>query len=127
MESTAPATQPNPDYNPSAAKASVTVKQPIVNVMRSLLNQEGYAKDFGDFYAAGKALAEALPESKFVAPGDMAANAEILEMDVTFSLDPETIKIVKKALKHYIDGKKPPTEYHFALMLLLKVDPSKSL
>lgn len=105
----------------------LSVNQPVINVTRALLNQEGYTKDFADFYLAGKILSE-IPPAKFLPP---TANAEqqdaLLAEVVEFEIDDKSRDIIKKALKHYIDGKKNPTEHHYRLAVALELDPSKSL
>ena len=105
----------------------VTVKQPVINVARALLNQEGYVKDFEDFYHAGEALSvwpkmQLLPAN--VSEADMD---KLLATDVDWCVEDRHLAILKKALKHYIDQKKQCSEHHFALMKAFGLNPKSSL
>lgn len=95
--------------------------QPQVNVLRALLGQEGYAKDFGDFYDAGKALSE-WPKEKYL---PQTANLEQFEALIAntheFEVDDKAKAIVKKAFYHYISKAGAPTNVHFELMTTLEI------
>ncbi len=105
----------------------VKISQPALNSARAALNQEGYTKDFEDFYAAGKALYD-WPKTKMLTQTASQAQVdELLASVLEFDIDEAGLKILKKALKHHIDGKKAVTEYHFELFLALGIDPKTSL
>lgn len=105
----------------------ISTTQPVLNVLRSLLNQEGYVKDFADFYEAGKTLST-LPQSKLLGPDATPSDLETLVASkVEFELDDKSLPVIKRAFKHYIDGKKQPSEHHFNLAIVLGIDPKASL
>jgi len=96
--------------------------QPQVNVLRSLLGQEGWAKDFGDFYDAGKALSE-WPKEKYL---PQTANAEqfdaLLKEVHEIDVSDKAKAAVEKALKHYISKAGAPTQTHFEVMQTLGIE-----
>jgi len=98
--------------------------QPQVNVLRTLLGQEGYAKDFGDFYDAGKALSE-WPKEKYL---PQTANIEQFEALIAaaheFEVDDKAKAIVKKAFDHYISKAGAPTDVHFQVLTILEIGRS---
>lgn len=98
------------------------ITQPQINVLRGLLTQEGYAKDFGDFYDAGKALSE-WPKEKLLFQG--ASEKDFLAlyaMSFEIEVSDKAKSVIRKALGHYISSKKAPTEQHFEIMQLLNID-----
>lgn len=99
----------------------VTLKQPALNVLRSLLNQEGYIKDFGDFYLAGKSLS-LWPREKYLHAGATDEDLRHLE-NTTHELEvsEDARKLVKQALIHYIASKKAPTQLHYEVCTALQI------
>lgn len=97
----------------------ITLKQPAVNALRALLNQEGYVKDFGDFYVAGKSLSE-WPKERYLMAGSTDEDLRRLE-SATHELEvsDEARRVVKLALSHYVGAKKPPTVNHFEICAAL--------
>jgi hypothetical protein len=102
--------------------ASLKFTQPQVNVLRALLGQEGWAKDFGDFYDAGKALSE-WPKDKYL---PQSANAEQFEalMKETHDLEvsEKSKAMLEKALKHYVAKAGAPSMTHFEVLQVLGID-----
>jgi len=96
--------------------------QPQVNALRSLLGQEGWAKDFGDFYDAGKALSE-WPKEKYLPstarPEEFARLGETVH---EFEVSDKAKGVIEKALRHYIARAAPPTQEHFAIMMALGIE-----
>jgi hypothetical protein len=96
--------------------------QPQLNVLRGLLSQEGWAKDFGDFYDAGKALSE-WPKEKYL---PQTANAEQFEALVKetheIEVTEKTKGVLKKALGAYVAKGGAPTHIHFEVMKILEID-----
>jgi len=102
--------------------ALVKITQPQLNVLRGLLTQDGYAKDFGDFYDAGKALSE-WPKDRYL--GKDASEKDLLSLFAIsheIEISDKAKGVIRKALGHYIASKKAPTEQHFELMQLLNID-----
>lgn len=108
----------------------VKLSQAAINATRALLSQEGFLRDFGDFYQAGKSLAEVIPFARFVDPNSRTAmqESEAMTKDmIEFEIDEATLKVIRLGFKHYIEAKKPCTEHHFAILSSLGIDPTKSL
>lgn len=96
--------------------------QPQVNALRSLLGQEGWAKDFGDFYDAGKALSE-WPKEKYLPPTARPEEfTKLGEETHEFEVSEKAKAVVGKALKHYIARGAPPTTEHFAVLMALGIE-----
>lgn len=100
-----------------------TTTQPVINVARSLLNLEGWAKDFGDFYDAGRALSEWPAISTFTTQPTVEEYRAITKTQVEWEVDEKARAVCKKALDHYVSLKKPVTEYHYQLCVLLDIKP----
>lgn len=97
--------------------------QPVINVARSLLNSEGWVKDFGEFYDAGQALSSWPAISTFAGEPTQAEIEAIKQTTVEWEVSDKARAVIRKALDHYIAGKKSVTDYHFQLCQLLDFKP----
>lgn len=92
-----------------------------INILRSLLGQEGWAKDFGDFYDAGKALSE-WPKDKYIPQNSpLEEFAKLRTETCEFEVSEKAKAVVEKALRHYILGAGSPTDAHFAIVEALGI------
>ncbi len=96
--------------------------QPQVNVLRSLLGQEGWSKDLGDFYDAGKALSEWPKEKYLPSTANMEQFEALIKDTHEFEVDDKARAVVKKALNHYVSKGSAPTQVHFEIMQTLSVE-----
>jgi len=96
--------------------------QPQVNVLRLLLGQEGWAKDFGDFYDAGKALSEWPREKYLPQTAKPEEFVKLLAEEHEFEVSDKAKAALEKALKHYISKAGAPTTEHFQVMQALGIE-----
>ena len=99
--------------------SSVTISQQALNVIRQLINAQGWAKSVSDIFTGGKMLAEGLPqldpldwiktEKEIIAMSDeerkeyLAKDKAWGEKKIELALSKDEKDIVVRAFKHNID------------------------